>query len=175
MKSLDFKYKKMVWLTGLLIFCSHLNALPNLSKEQKLKSAYLLNFTRYISWSDIAKNAPRPIFKLCLQSSSPMFSFMQELVAVSDLKKHHPKVQVVAIEQAQLCHLSYIQSALSRPFSVLSDSLIVADSKNIKQPSTAITFFTEGRKLRFEIDLQVLQSSDLIVSSELLKLARIKR
>jgi hypothetical protein len=175
MTFLNFKYKKVIWLTGLLIFCNHLNALPSLSKEQKLKSAYLLHFTRYISWPDMAKNQPQPIFQLCLQGSSPMLGFMQKLIAVSGVKKHRPRVQVVTIEQAQLCHLSYIQSELSQPFSVMADSLIVADSKSVAQPGTAITFFTEGRKLRFEIDLQIIQGSDFIVSSELLKLARIKR
>jgi hypothetical protein len=174
MRLVDFTYKKMVWLVGLLICCGHLNAQPDLSKEQKLKSAYLLNFTRYISWPEVTENEQQPIFQLCLQSSSPMLDFMQELVAVSAVKGRPPRVQVVTIEQAKKCHLSYIHSELSGTFSVLSDSLMVADSKTVAQPGTAIIFFTEARKLRFEIDLQVIQTSDFIVSSELLKLARIK-
>jgi len=170
----DFKHKRIVWLAGILLFCGHLNAQPSLTKEQKLKSAYLLNFTRYISWPERAESEPHATFQLCLQGSSPILDFMQELIAVSAVKNHRPKVQVSIIEQAQQCHLSYIQTELSRPFSVLSGSLIVADSKQLSQPGTAITFFTEARKLRFEIDLQVIQASDFIVSSELLKLARIK-
>jgi len=170
----DFKHKRIVWLAGILLFCSHLNAQPSLTKEQKLKSAYLLNFTRYISWPDRVENEPHVIFQLCLQASSPMLGFMQELIAVSAVKNRRPKVEVSIIEQAQQCHLSYIQTELSRPLSALSGSLIVADSKQLSQAGAAITFFTEGRKLRFEIDLQVIQGSDFIISSELLKLARIK-
>ena len=174
MRLLGSKYKKIGWLAGLLIFCAQLNAQTMLSKEQKLKSAYLLNFTRYISWPAMPKDEQQASFQLCLQGSSPLLHFMQELVTVSAVKGRSPKVQVVIMEEVPQCHLSYIQSELSEPLSALSGSVIVADSESVAQEIATITFYTEARRLRFEINLQTLQTSSFMISSELLKLARIK-
>ena len=54
------------------------------------------------------------------------------------------------------------------------EAIVVSDSVDTSLSVAAIAFYTEDRKLRFEVDLQKIRSLDVSVSSELLKLARIR-
>ena len=84
------------------------------------------------------------------------------------------KVKVLPLETVSACELVFVQG-VQEAGSVLSDkAVIVADSDSFSFPGTAIVFYKEGRKLRFEIDLKRIRTLKVIVSSELLKLARIK-
>ncbi len=51
---------------------------------------------------------------------------------------------------------------------------MVLSSDQISQQDAAIIFYIAERKLRFEIDLNNIKELNVMVSSELLKLARIK-
>ncbi len=54
------------------------------------------------------------------------------------------------------------------------DTVIVADTSSIYFPGAAIMFYQENKKLRFEVDLERINTLNVDISSELLKLARIK-
>jgi hypothetical protein len=56
----------------------------------------------------------------------------------------------------------------------LNNSVIVTDSGDNYFPETEIKFYILDKKLRFEIDLDKFKKKNITVSSELLKLAKIK-
>jgi hypothetical protein len=56
----------------------------------------------------------------------------------------------------------------------LDNTVIVADSGSVAFSGIAIKFYREKSKLRFEIDLDKIGALNVVVGSELLKLARIK-
>ncbi|EEB78799.1 hypothetical protein GPB2148_2007 [marine gamma proteobacterium HTCC2148] len=56
----------------------------------------------------------------------------------------------------------------------LNNSVIVTDSGDNYFPENEIKFYILDKKLRFEIDLDKFKKKNITVSSELLKLAKIK-
>ena len=170
-----FKTLTSLYLTVMLNFlsCDAVYAEVSLSKEQKLKAAYLLNFTKFIEWPDgIEKKSPSTI-RICVDASSDFLQFFSQMVAERRVGKFQDKVIVTALYTASTCELLYIQGLKSPEVDQVNSTIIVADLDNAF-PSAAILFYTENRKLRFEIDLKKIKTLKVNVSSELLKLARIK-
>lgn len=145
-----------------------------LSKENKLKAAYLLNFTLFISWPEHHSVAAKHSIILCLQGSTEFVQFANELAGGGRFSNEKRLVKVEPLSSADKCDLSYIQQKILNIPSQMQTSVIVADSELVQLDTTAITFFRQHRKLRFEINLLVMQQLDVTVSSELLKLAKVK-
>ncbi|ABG39808.1 hypothetical protein Patl_1282 [Paraglaciecola sp. T6c] len=148
-------------------------AQEELSKERKLKAAYLLNFTKYMSWP--TDSGAQNDFKLCLQSDRPFFEFMQALVARHNQGNNKMHIAIGHVQEEPLCHMAYFHSSLEQPLDQMRRAVIVLESTDVKQANSAIRFYTQEQRVRFEFDLAQLARVDVIVSSELLKLARIAR
>lgn len=147
-----------------------------LSTENKLKAAYLLNFTKYIHWPDqTADSADLGPLSLCLVSSVAFYDFIAEIILRSNANSTNRQIHLDYLAKASHCQLTYLQTSVASSLPQLNDSVLVVESKDVIQPDTAITFYTSKRKIRFTIDLSVLNRKQVRVSSELLKLARIKR
>jgi hypothetical protein len=58
--------------------------------------------------------------------------------------------------------------------SEINPLIVGINGDNISFPGAANIFYKECRKLRFEIDLEKINNLNVALSSELLKLARIK-
>jgi hypothetical protein len=155
------------------LFCNAVYAEAPLSKEKKLKAAYLLNFTKFIEWPDKIENKSLLTIRICVDASSEFLQFFSQLVADRRVGKLQSKVTVTALSAASTCELLYIQGLKNPKIEQVDSAIIVADLDN-DFPGAAILFYTENRKLRFEIDLEKIKTLEVTVSSELLKLARIK-
>ena len=157
-----------------LLFCAGVYAEAPLSKEKKLKAAYLLNFTKFIEWPDTTKIKSTSTIRICVDASSEFQQFLSQLVGDRRVGRLNNKVAVMSLFTATGCELLYIQGKQNSDSLQFKNTVIVADSDNISFSNAAIFFYTEDRKLRFEIDLEKINTLNVAVSSELLKLARIK-
>lgn len=146
---------------------------PGLSRENKIKAAYLLNFTKYIHWPATQSLDPAPLH-LCLASTVVFYDFMVDIIARYNASGLNRLIQLEQVVSATNCEMTYLQSEVPPSLPQLSQSLLVVESQAVSQSHTAITFYTSQRKIRFSINIDVLAELNLHVSSELLKLARIK-
>ena len=62
-----------------LLFCLATQADAPLSKEDKLKAAYLLNFTRFIEWPESDADEPQKTIRICVASSPKFLAFLNEM------------------------------------------------------------------------------------------------
>ena len=146
-----------------------------LSKEQKLKAAYLLNFTKFIEWPILSEDESIPTINICVAATPKCSQFLSQLVSDRRVGRLQSKVSVIPYLNASNCKLLYIQGKQKFNLAQSKNTVIVADVDNSLSTETAIMFYTENRKLRFEINLEKIKQLQVKVSSELLKLARIKR
>lgn len=160
---------------------------PELSKKDKLIAAYLFNFTRFIQWPDLSERDPRSEIVICLQANSEINGFINELVAG---RKVGIKQQQIVIKEFQLqarCDMVYVEQAgyfeqlLPVPATEqenvresLQEVLVVASGSKVYPELAAISFYEQKKRLRFEVNMNKINDLKLDVSSELLKLARIK-
>jgi len=157
-----------------LLLCSSVNAENSLSKEDKLKAAYLFNFTKFIEWPILAKSERPSSIRICVDSSSAFFEFLEELAANRKVGKLQKTVEVLSLKTAGGCELLFVKGGEKEITIQLDHTVIVADSVSTVFPDVALFFYVKKGKLRFEIDLEKINSLNVIVSSELLKLARVR-
>lgn len=157
--------------------CSNLWAAPDsslLSKENKLKAAYLLNFTKYIEWP-MPEPASRPSpIRICLQDGAPFEAFLRDLTANRVVGASKRRIEVLSVSRAQRCDLTYLYSTPVQPSLKVAESVTVLDSAQVIYEWPTITFYIDSRRLRFEINVQRAKELQVSVSSELLKLGRVR-
>jgi hypothetical protein len=145
-----------------------------LSKENKLKAAYLLNITKFIEWPIKDPSIERQPLYICLQDLTPFDVFLKQLISSRSAIPAKRSIKVVSLDDAKACDLTYLYSTTSVISPVVLASVTVADSQEVDHLQAAITFYLDQRKLRFEVDMTTLKTLNVNVSSELLKLARLK-
>ena len=145
-----------------------------LSKENKLKAAYFLNFIEFINWPNDSQNSPATLLYICLQDETPFEEFFRALVENRRAKGSKPELKIQRLSEPNHCDYTYLHQPLAEEDLKINGNIVVLASDQISQQGAAITFFIADRKLRFEIDLDTMQKNQVTVSSELLKLAKIK-
>jgi hypothetical protein len=163
------------FLVGLfLFFCVTGNASAALSKEDKLKAAYLLNFTKFIEWPVGVDNQSVSSIRICAEESDEFVTFLSDMVRNSKFAGRVPEVQSLAWDTASRCNLMYLTSIKNVDLVDLHNVVIVVNSRETYFPSVAIVFYEKDKRLRFEVDLNYVNSLEVNFSSELLKLAKIR-
>lgn len=144
---------------------------PDLSKEDKLKAAYLFNFTKFITWPK--EQSTKQSITLCLHASDAINGFLKELVKGRKVQNRY-QVVVRDIGTTKNCDMIYVSQQPESHKIDFSDSLVVLSHKDLNVPDGAIRFFVENTRLRFEVDLVQVNRLKLSISSELLKLATLR-
>lgn len=165
-----------VMRVGLFMLCVLLSSMnvvaaTGVTQEQKLKAAYLFNITKFVNWDPALS-----VINLCLDVEAEMMRFVEQLVegrAVGNKKWTINVSPFDAGQSSETCNLIYLAQHV-RNLSVPPQTLVVADSIAAVSGNTVLTFFIENNRLRFEVNLEALKDSNLVVSSKLLKLAKIK-
>lgn len=142
-----------------------------LSKEKKLKAAYLFNFTKYIEWPAKAGSDQPLVIDLCVDESPEFIGFLSELVLGRRVGPLEQSVVVHPLNMASNCDIIFSARRLGTVQPEFANVMIVADSKD-GVPGAAIYFFIEENRVRFSFRPETLEKLDVRVSSELLKLAR---
>lgn len=146
--------------------------------EEKLKTAFIFQFAKYIEWPD---EKDETSFSISLVGASPMWKFLQELAAEKRIREKPielrnvtsvldlPKSNVVILSAAEGESISQILRKTKG-----SHALTVGHGDGLAEKGVMINFFiTEEGKLRFEINRAAAEAEGLVISSQLLKLAKI--
>jgi hypothetical protein len=144
------------------------------SKESKLRAAYFLNFIKFINWPNHSQDNPLTPLYICLQDETPFEDFFRALVSTAAAANDNRELLIYRLSEAKHCDYTYLHGPIQNENSKIEGSVVVLSSDQISQQDAAIIFYIDERKLRFEIDLNTIKKLNVMVSSELLKLARIK-
>lgn len=143
--------------------------------EYDLKAAYLLNFARYIEWSD----SPKPI-TICIYGNNPfkaatIATLLEAKAGQIEADFKYPS-QVEQLTDCNVVYLAHsVQESFGKAIAHLRNApvLIVTDVQNGFPQGAMINLITESNRLRFEINISSVLASNLRISSKLLKLAKI--
>jgi hypothetical protein len=164
------------YLAGFLcLFCVVSYASAGISKENKLKAAYLLNFTKFIKWPTEGEKESLSSIRICAEESAEFIAFLSEMADNPIFKNREYEVKSLTWDTPGGCDLMYVTSMKNVDAVDLQNIVIVVNSRETYFPGTAIVFYEDNQKLRFEIDLQRINKLEVNFSSELLKLAKIRK
>ncbi|MFT4713131.1 MAG: hypothetical protein ACJAVI_001150 [Candidatus Azotimanducaceae bacterium] len=165
---------KIAVLLGICFSMHSVQALDELEKTDKIKAAYLFNFTKYIRWQESEFITAISPINLCSNASPRFNTFLAQMVKGRTASDNRT-IRIVRLDavSSKHCHLTYLKTNFISSRHPVITSLVVGDNASFLTQGANIHFFLEGRRIRFEINRSALQKHGLTISSELLKLARV--
>lgn len=146
--------------------------------EYKIKATYLYNFGRFVTWPEDLSSGKTDSFGVCVLGQDPFGPTLDSTFAGETLDSKPVVIKRVARPQDALgCRILFISSTeeahLKAILAALDDAgtLTVSDMPDFAERGGMIQFVFEGSKIRFQVNLASAESSKLVLSSELLKVA----
>lgn len=143
--------------------------------EYEVKAAFLLNFTKFIEWTDPEAQRNVPI-SLCIAGDDPFGRTLDQVVEGETVNDRKIKVQRVRPAVDANCHVAFFGAShkdLGKVVSTVpSGVLTVGEGDAFLRDGGMIAFVVDNRRVRFDINMAAIRNSGLRVSSRLLTVAR---
>lgn len=146
--------------------------------EAQVKSAYLFNFGKYVSWPQSTQQD----FPICILGQDPLGNALDAIVAGEKIGNKPVEIRRIRdVQQALSCSVVFVslseESRLSSTLDFLrsTPTLTVSDIPHFAERGGMIQFVVDGNRIRFIVNLAATQHVGLGLSSELLKVAKLVR
>jgi hypothetical protein len=142
------------------------------SREYRVKAAYLFNFVKYVEWPDTAKGR----ILICVAGHNPFGTVLESLVR-NERVDGVPLATTVIIEARTDCDVLFTPTMSNIPVYLSAvagrPTLTVGETPRFVEQGGMIGFYPDGVNVRFEINLAAVNRGQLKISSRLLQLAKI--
>ena len=142
------------------------------SREYRVKAAYLYNFAKYVEWPDTSKGR----ILICVAGQNPFGALLESLVR-NERVHGVPLATEVILEARTDCDVlftprtanipAYLKAAAGLP------TLTIGETPRFVEQGGMIAFYPDGVNVRFEINPAAATRVQLKISSRLLQLAKI--
>jgi len=149
-------------------------------RQAQIKSAFILNIARFVSWRETALVNDSDHLTLCFREHNP---YGEATATIVDrmVGERRLAIRVIDAESAaDGCHILFIPAAKlwQRQTETPRDTLTVTDLTDdeladIHRGRCMVALVRDGQRINFEVNLDAVQAAGLRISSELLKLGRI--
>lgn len=146
--------------------------------EHEVKVALLYKFANFVDWSEDAMQGAET-FRLCMLGESPFGEALQLLEGKRIKNRPLELVFASSPEHARGCHIIFVNqkwnSRLGEVLEVLGSQgvLFVGDGSGFARRGGVLEFALEGGRVGFAINPEAARREGLVVSSKLMRLARI--
>ena len=148
--------------------------------EYKFKALYLYNFLQFIEWpSSSFPDSSSPIV-IGIYGHDPFGTLIDQTFQDEQLKGRKLVIhRIQSIDEGLKCHLIFFPRTEREKTSEAiknfqhSSILTVGEDDGFMGIGGGINFYLENKKLRFEINIDVVRKANLQVSAKLLQLAKV--
>jgi len=162
----------------LLVAASGLRAQGSKPTDYDVKAVYLYNFVHFVEWPASVTTAKKDSFTVCVLGEDPFGPVLDTALAGETIGGKSVLAERISNPQESGdCQILFLSSAeevrLSKILEALNQHavLTVSDIPHFSQRGGMIQFVTEGKKVRFEINIAAVKNAGLTLSSDLLKVA----
>jgi hypothetical protein len=158
-------------------------ALPTqaeVSKEYQVKAVFLFNFAQFVTWPPAVFTSADEPFRIGVLGDDPFDGFLDETVSGEKVEGHPLVVQRYAsaadVKDCRILFISRSESGrMEDILAGLKDKgvLTVGDTEGFVKSGGIIRFAMEGNKIHFKINLEAAKRANLVISSQVLRLAEI--
>ena len=150
---------------------------PSKPTEYDVKAAYLLNFGKFVRQS--TATPARSSFEICTLGHDPIASSLDTLAdnsRINGIPVHVTHLQDISTAKSS-CAIVFISAAedshMREDLAILgdSDTLTVSDAPDFLERGGMIQFVLISNHVRFAVNLEPVNRTHLILSSELLRVA----
>jgi hypothetical protein len=150
-----------------------------LSKADKIKAAYLFNFTKYIRWPDSHFDNAAQDIHMCSAAPEVFNTFLSELVAGKTVNDNRSIIVFDDYRNVSVrCDLIFVKVLNDLDENSVHNNrngLIIGDDESLMANGASIVFYIEDDHVKFEVNLGSLENQGYTLSSQLLKLARLNK
>lgn len=162
-------------LLGGVLGIGLLLSVPGFGEEEaRLKAAFIYNFTKYVTWPQDIEQAGGTLH-VCILGSNAYFD---ELTQLEGREVRSFKLQIKSLklsDSLEGCHVVYFSGVSFGKYLSKTSALpvlTISDEEEFVDAGGMIGLVTEGRRIRFDINLGRARDARLQISSRLLQLAR---
>lgn len=172
------KASRLGLLAVLLCLPGSLSGQGGVSLEYRVKAAYLVNFARYITWSESDEPAPGDPLSICVLGEDPFGTVLDSLTRGRQIDGHPLAARRVrTVAEAGDCQLVFLSHSewtrrpellneLSRPGVVT-----IGESEAFGRAGGVISFVISNETVRFTVNLAARDRAGVRISSRVLSLA----
>ena len=186
----SFRHYRQTLLTLLILiacaFPPNIRADFHEHKLNKIKSAILFNIAKFVRWPDDALAENPDFLTVCHYRENILYSTFQAIVGKKAQQRTVNDKLVNSLDTANQCAMLFIplnqlsifieDQAHHGPLPILTVAdLTETDSVSPSDSRAAVNLIRRGARIGLDIDLPEVTRNGLIISSELLKLAQIRR
>jgi hypothetical protein len=173
-------YMKLLLVIS-LGFCAHLTSQAQSqgsNTENRLKVAFVYNFAKYVEW---VSSENKNYLAICLIGKEDLNGAFNALNGRSTQGKEIQVKRNITADQVKDCQIVYVPEAEAKLIPTVmkntstSSILVVTDAKAQADSVGHIHLDTVEDRIQFDVNLPLMQKSNLKASSEMLKLARSTR
>ena len=143
-------------------------------EEARLKAAFIYNFTKYVTWPQDIEQAGGDL-RVCVLGASGYFAELDQLEGREVRAFRLVIERIIPSDSINTCHVAYLSGLDDHKFLAKTGNLpilTISDRKDFVSDGGMIGLVTEGRRIRFDINLGRARDTQLQISSRLLQLAR---
>ena len=162
------------WLSTVETLCAQL------PREYDVKAVFLYNFASFVTWPDSAFPDADAPFVIGVLGHDPFGQVLDEVVAAEKAKNRPLTVRRVSrVDDAAGCHILFVSASESRRVPEIlrkqagKPSLLVGDFPGFAEAGGMVGFRMEGSRLKLDINVEAARAADLVISSKLLRVARV--
>jgi hypothetical protein len=153
-------------------------------KAVKVKAAYLLNFTKFVTWPAGAFQDDRSPIVVCIVGSDPFGPILDQTIKDKKVSGREIKIQRLpwraggGVSAMKQCHVLYVSRSLGDETGDLIVALarmpvlLIGEGAEFAKQGGALGFILEEGKIVFWANKKATDAAGLQLSSQLLKLAR---
>jgi len=147
---------------------------------EEVKSAFLLNFGRFVEWPVQVLQKFPDRFYICIVGQDPFGDKLDAIIRTQKIKERIPEVLRLgwtsSVDNCQIAYVGHvsdkqIQEILSRVKG--KPVLTVGETSNFLKSGGMIQFQPSGERIHLSINLKSAKGSGLIISSKLLSIAEV--
>jgi hypothetical protein len=163
-------------LMSVHIFGGWAAATQDTTLSNKIRSAFLLNFARFVDWPPASFSSGNTPFTLCA-SEKLLPGVLETTIRGETVNGRTIELRRVSdVGEIKGCHLLYISGAHTPVLlrsAAAANALTVGETPDFLKQGGTIRFVEVANRVRFEISLNAADRAQLRVSSRLLRLADI--
>ncbi|MDR4502973.1 MAG: YfiR family protein [Nitrospirales bacterium] len=148
--------------------------------ELEIKASFLYHFTQFLQWPSSKLSDNTEPMRICLMAPDYFSDIFEQMIQGKTQGGHSfLTVRNPSPKNVQGCHLIFFDQGYSSQWSHIRQLLgteailTVGETDGFLHSGGMIQFFLEMQKFRFAINPEVIKARDLVVSSKLLRLAKI--
>jgi hypothetical protein len=172
-----------VVVLGLSFFTATVQAqqVTTIDREYTIKAAFLYHFLTYIDWPEGTFVDSKQPFVIGVYQTDPFGAVLDKIAATKNVEGRPIEIRrLQTTDKLPECHIVFMAATVEAAvqqnvLSLLANShvLCVGETEDFVELGGAAQFFVEGNKVRFAFNTDVVDRSNLKVSSKLLSLAKI--